>query len=163
MTQLNGISFSGLLEFVQVDLRPWGDQLYSFVNDTSWSLSRVWQGKTWTPLTFVSSGWQRGGENLVRPRITIPDFDAALWITLNNYDGAPGATVHRFEAMYDDILANNPQAVFKHEQYILNTVRRNGLELEVELATHIDFQQKKCPSFLMTRDFYPGLGVQIQR
>lgn len=169
MTRLHSDTFNQLVEFVKLDLTAWGDQPYYFCNSSTFAgeapeLAFVtWDSQQWTPLPFTSSGWQDGGENLVRPSITIPDVNGQLYVTLRGYDLAAGAPVTRYQALYGDVVANTPYAAFSEARYLLNSVSGTGRQIDLELATHIDFQVAKIPRFKMTREHYPGLGSALLR
>lgn len=169
MPQLNTSTFEGLIEFVTLDLTEYGDDIYRFVNTSSFEAETpelgfiTFNGQDYTPFPFVSSGWQRGGENLVQPSIDIPDFMGALAVTLAKYDDAPGAPVTRYQALAKDVLSGNPQAAFDTQRYLLDSVGSDGLMLTLVLSTHADFKRGKFPSFKMTREHYPGLGSNLQR
>jgi len=169
MPNLNKSTFDRLIEFYELDLTQFGDAVYRFVNTSSFAAETpdlgiiTFNGNVYTPYPFTSSGWQRGGENLVRPSITMPDFMSALAVTLAQYADAPGAPVNRYQALADDVIANNPQAAFSTERYLLDSVSSDGMELTLTLATHVDFTRSKFPNFKMTREFYPGLGSNLLR
>lgn len=169
MAELNGLSFERLVEFVEVDLTTWGDTVYRFINtstfegETPETATVPWAGNDWQPLAFEGSGFQRGGENLVRPSIAMPDFGGAIYVMLRNYNGAYGAPVTRYMALADDVEANNPYAAFLTERYVINTVGRSGLVVHVELATHVDFAKRKVPGVKMERQAYPGLSSNLTR
>jgi phage-related protein len=169
MPNLNRSTFDRLLEFIELDLTVEGDTIYRFVNSRAGEnevleLDTIeFNGHDWQPLAFVTSGWQRGGENLVQPTIDVPDFGSALAVTLAQYDDAPGAPVTRYQALADDVLANNPQAAFSTERYLLDSVSSDGQVLTLSLATHAEFKRAKFPGFKMTREFYPGLGSNLLR
>ena len=169
MANLNKSTFDRLIEFVSLDLTTWGDAVYHFVNCSSYEgelpeLGTIdFNGEAWTPLPFVTSGWQRGGENLVQPSIDVPDFMGTLAVTLAEYDDAPGAPVTRYLALAEDIIANNPQAAFQTERYLLDSVSSDGQVLTLTLATHADFKRAKFPGFKMTREHFPGLGSNLLR
>lgn len=170
MTRLHKDTFNQLVEFVKLDLTVFGDQPYYFCNSSTFAGEApelgfvTWDGQQWTPLPFVSSGWQDGGENLVRPSITIPDVNGQLFVTLQQLNMASGAPVTRYQALYGDILANTAYATgFSEARYLLNSVSGTGRQIDLELATHIDFQVAKIPRFKMTREHYPGLGSALLR
>lgn len=169
MPNLNKSTFDRLIEFYSLDLTTYGDSIYRFVNTSSFEADTPelgvieFMGETWTPFPFVTTGWQRGGENLVKPSITMPDFMAALAVTLAKYDDASGAPVTRYLALADDVIADNPQAAFNTERYLLDSVSSDGLELTLTLSTHVDFTRAKFPNFKMTREWYPGLGSNLLR
>jgi len=169
MPNLNKSTFDRLIEFLELDLRGFGDSVYRFVNTSSFATDNpdlgtiAFNGFVWTPMAFATSGWQRGGENLVQPSIDVPDFMSSLAVTLSQYDDAPGAPVNRYLALADDVIANNPQAAFQTERYLLDSVAADGQVLTLSLATHADFKRAKFPGFKMTREFYPGLGSNLLR
>lgn len=169
MANLNKSTFDRLIEFIKLDLTAFGDDVYRFVNTSTFEgetpeLSTVnFIGEEWTPYPFVSSGFQRGGENLVQPSVDVPDFGGALAVTLAKYDDAPGAPVTRYQALAEDIIGNNPQGAIQTERYLLDSVTSDGLVLSLTLATHLDFRRAKWPGFKMTREWYPGLGSQLLR
>ncbi|QCB39207.1 hypothetical protein E5554_16055 [Sphingobium sp. PAMC28499] len=169
MPNLNKSTFDRLIEFYSLDLTVFGDAVYRFVNTSTFEADLPedgiirFSGQDWTPYAFVTSGWQRGGENLVQPTIEMPDFGSALAVTLAKYDDAPGAPVTRYLALADDVIADNPQAAFQTERYLLDSVSSDGQVLTLTLATHADFKRAKFPGFKMTREHYPGLGSNLLR
>lgn len=173
MTQLNASTWNGYVQLLTVDLTAYGDDLYCFIDSSPKAESDVsvlpelatvpWNGRVYQPVPFSVSGSQRGGENLVRPRISLPDFGAAMYITLSKYGMAPGAPVTRYQALAADILANDPKAPFQEEQYLLNSVSFDGTAIQLELATHVDYQRAKFPRHIMYRDEFPGLGSNLAR
>ncbi|WP_188063736.1 hypothetical protein [Sphingobium sp. KCTC 72723] len=169
MANLNKSTFDRLIEFYSLDLTAFGDAVYRFVNTSSYQTETpetgtiIFNGVHWTPYAFVTSGWQRGGENLVQPTIGMPDFGSALAVTLAQYDDAPGAPVTRYLALAEDVIADNPQAAFQTERYLLDSVASDGQVLTLTLATHADFKRAKFPGFKMTREHYPGLGSNLLR
>lgn len=170
MANLNKSTFDRLIEFVELDLRAFGERdPFRFVNTSSYANENpdlgtiTFNGVVWTPMAFTTSGWQRGGENLVQPSIDVPDFGSALAVTLAQYDDAPGAPVTRYLALAEDVIATNPQAAFQTERYLLDSVASDGQVLTLSLATHADFKRAKFPGFKMTREHYPGLGSNLLR
>lgn len=173
MTQLNTTTWDGYVQLLIVDLTVYGDMKYGFINSLPKAESNVsvlpqldfvdWNGQTFQPVPFSVSGSQRGGENLVRPRISLPDFGAPMYTTLARYGMAPGAPIIRYQALAADILANDPNAPFQEEQYLLNSVSFDGMAVQLELATHLDYQRAKFPRHIMYRDEFPGLGSNLTR
>jgi len=169
MTQLNTTTFDGLIEFIELDLTGFGDAVYRYVNTSTFVAELPefgtirFRGQDYQPYPFISSGFQRGGENLVQPSIMLPDFMGAMAVVLAQYDNAPGAPVTRYQALKADVISGNQQAAFQTELYLLDSVSSDGLQLELSLATHLDFKRAKFPGFKMTREFYPGLGSNLQR
>ncbi|WIA55203.1 hypothetical protein N6H05_19535 [Sphingobium sp. WTD-1] len=169
MSNLHKSTFNQLVEFLEIDLTAFGDQPYYFCNSSTYAGATpvqglvAWDNRQWVPVPFVSSGWQDGGENLVRPSISIPDVNGQLYVTLRQYEFATGAPVTRYQALYQDVVSGNPYAAFSEARYLLNSASGNGRQLDIELATHVDFQIAKIPSFKMTREHYPGLGSQLLR
>ena len=169
MTALHKSTFNQLVEFLSLDLRQFGEGIHYYCNSSTFAGTYPeegivpWDGKDWIPVPFVSSGWQSGGEALVRPSITVPDPNAALYVTLRKIDMAPGAPVNRYLALYGDVVSGNAQAAFSQSRYLLNSAKGDGRTLELELATHLDFQVAKVPAFIMRRTHYPALGSQLQR
>jgi phage-related protein len=170
VANLNKSTFDRLIEFVQLDATAWGErEPFRFVNTSTFATDHPdlgvvqFNGVAWTPMAFTASGWQRGGENLVQPTIDVPDFGGALAVTLAKYDDAPGAPVTRYLALAEDVIANNPQAAFQTERYLLDSVASDGQVLTLTLATHADFRRAKFPNFKMGREHYPGLGSNLLR
>jgi len=169
MPNLNKSTFDRLIEFYELDLTAFDDTVYRFVNTSSFDAETPelgvieFNGFDWQPYPFVTSGWQRGGENLVQPKIEMPDFMSVLAVTLAQYDDAPGAPVVRYQALADDVIANNPQAAISVERYLLDTVSADGQVLTLTLAKNVDFKRAKFPGFKMTREHYPGLGSNLLR
>lgn len=173
MTQLNTSTWDGYVQLLAVDLTAYGDEVYGFIDSSPKAESDVsvlpqlatikWNGLEYQPVPFSASGSQRGGENLVRPRISLPDFGAGMYVTLAKYGMAPGAPVTRYQALAADILANDTHAPFAEEQYLLNSVSFDGMALQLELATHLDYQRAKFPRHIMYRDEFPGLGSNLTR
>jgi len=170
MTQnLQKSTYNGLIEFLSIDLSVFGDQAYYFCNSSTFESpydgdnAITWRGRSWQCVPLTSDGWQRGGENLVRPKVTVPDFTGALFVKMRNLNHAAGAPVERIRALYADVQAGGTYGGFQTEKYLLNSVAGNGRVLTLELATIIDFQQSKTPSFIMSREFYPGLGSALIR
>lgn len=173
MTQLNTTTWDGYVQLITVDLTAYGDDKYGFIDSSPKDESDVsvlpqlafvkWAGQDFQPVPFSVSGSQRGGENLIRPRISLPDFGAAMYVTLAKYGMAPGAPVTRYQALAADILANDPNAPFQEEQYLLNSVAFDGMAIQLELATHLDYQRAKFPRHVMYRDEFPGLGSNLAR
>jgi phage-related protein len=173
MTQLNTTTWDGYVQLITIDLTAYGDDVYGFIDSSPKAESDVtvlpqfalveWSNQVYQPVPFSVSGSQRGGENLVRPRISLPDFGAAMYVTLAGHGLAPGAPVTRYQALAADILANDPNAPIQEEQYLLNSVSFDGSALQLELATHLDYQRAKFPRHTMYRDEFPGLGSNLTR
>lgn len=169
MPQLNGLSFDGLIDFISVDLTPFGDEVRRFVNSSTYlagspELSGVtWQNVYWQPAAFQTGGYQRGGENLVRPAVSVPDFTGELYVILRSMNLGSGASVLRYRALWEDVRTNVAGAAFSQEQYLLYNVARAQNTLQLELATPVDAFQNKIPGFKMMREDYPGLNSAILR
>lgn len=169
MTEMNGFEFERLIEFVELDLTAFGDSVYRFVNSSTFEADLpedgnvTWKGHSWQPLPFTCQGFQRGGENLVRPSITVPDFGGALYVKFLTLRGAYGAPLTRYMALAADVESGNPYAAFVEEHYVVNSVGRGKLTVDVELATHVDFAKRKVPGVKMDRTRYPGLGSNLLR
>lgn len=167
MTQLFQSTYDGYINLVTFDLRPEGDDIYGFVDSSTFvsatpQLSTItWQGLEYVPLAFSTSGYERGGQSLVKPKVSLPDPGALMYITLNKFNSAMGATVIRYQALAADILANNPYGAIMEEHYLLNNVSFDGFTLECELATHLDYQRSQFPAHIMYRSEYPGIGSQL--
>lgn len=169
MPNLNLPTFERLVEFYVLDLTAFGDIVHRFCNSTTYAgelpeLGYVtWNGEEYMPLPIVAAGFQRGGENLVRPSLDVPDFGGLLYTKLRQLNGAYGAPVTRYMALAADIENNVPFAAFVTERYVVNTVARDWPALQLSLATHVDFAKRKVPGVKMERNGYPGLGPAIQR
>jgi phage-related protein len=169
VANLNKSTYDRLIEFIEIDLTEWGDDVYRFTNTSTYEAETPelgvvdFNGEKWTPCAFNVTGAQRGGENAVSPTIQVPDFMSTLAVTLAKYDDAPGAPVSRFVVLAEDIIADNSQATMRPEKYLLDSVGSDGQVLTLSLATHADFTRAKFPNFKMTREFYPGLGSGLQR
>lgn len=155
MPELNGLSFERLVTFMSIDLAPFGDEMRRFVDTSTYAAdspefgSVTWQGYEWLPVPFQSGGFQRGGENMVRPSIQIGDFSGGLYALMRQLNFAPGASVMRYKAFAADVESDNPYAAFQTEQYVLANVAQQALVLQLELATHLDFASRKIPGFKM--------------
>lgn len=156
------------VEFLYVDLRPYGDQEYRFCNSPMFTADKMsaeatlWGGFSWTFRPFESTGWKTG-DSVERPKVVLPDPNAALSIKLRQLDGASGANIIRYQALGESILKgeNVPISI---EQYKINQVQDvPGVQVEIELATIFDYRDLKSPSFIMTREDYPGLGSNLTR
>ena len=169
MPNLNKTSFERLIEFVKVDLTPFGGDVYRYANTSTYEadipeLSNItWQGEQWLAIPFQTGGFARGGENLVRPAIQVADFTGELFVMLESYDFAPGAPVSVYYALADDVENNVPNALFQQHDYVLNKVAREQMVLELELAIHMDFAMTKVPGYVITREDAPGLGSALLR
>jgi hypothetical protein len=66
MANLNKSTYDRLIEFVELDLTAFGDSVYRFVNTSTFATDDpdlgvvTFNTLTWTPMAFVTSGWQRG-------------------------------------------------------------------------------------------------------
>lgn len=169
MPQLNTLSFERMIEFVSIDLTPFGDQMRRFVNSTTYEGALpqnghvTWQDEQWLAIPFESGGYQRGGDNLVKPAIQIADYSGALFNTFRELDYANGAEVIKYRAFADDVESDDDFASFLTERYVLNRPRKSQGVLELELATQIDFATIKFPSHTMQREEYPGLSSALLR
>lgn len=171
MTQLNGSTWDGLVEFASLDLNQWGGSTLRYCNskplsDAGLDLPELgtvsFLGQVWQCYPFVTAGFQRGGENKAQPSIELPDFMGALAVRLAGFNNAPGAPVIRYQALAEDVISNNPQAAISKEEYLLDSVTSGQLSLNLNLATHLDFSANKVPSFKMYREHYPGLGSNLR-
>lgn len=168
MTELNTLSYERYIQFLQVDLTAFSLPVYRFVDTTDFSGSLpetstiTHQGFSWTCYPFQVGGFQRGGENLVRPSVQLFDYTGELYATLRTARFGAGAPVTLFRAFADDVIAgvNGP---FMPERYVMVKPSKTGATLDLELATHLDFATRKFPGFIMTREDYPGLGSAILR
>lgn len=169
--ELNKTSFERQIQFLSIDLTPWGGSMERFVDTTTYAAtsglpedgSITWNGQTWQALPFQTGGFQAGGENQVRPGVQVFDLSGVLYTTLRGYDFAPGAPVMRYLAFGDDVVSNNPYAVFQQEEYVVNSVQRESGVLNIELATHFDWAKIQVPGYTMTREDFPGLGSALFR
>lgn len=161
-------SYDGSLELIEIDLTAWGDEKYRFVNskidETTYEFADlVWQGNTYVALPFQTAGWKRGGEGQERPKIECPDFDGLLDAKLDEYDGAAGAPITRYQVLAADVLADDPNAPFGVDKFMLYSASGDGMTLSLELATPMDYRKTRFPAFTMTRQHYPGLGKPLLR
>lgn len=159
---------SGRVEFIEVDFTAYGDQVYRFCDSNPYNTDDPgaeavqWGGLSWISRPFTSTGWKRG-DTTERPKISLPDPDAALLIKIRSLNGASGATINRYVALAESVLAG-VAIPLSHERYMLNKYQAiPGNKVEVELASIFDFRKSKVPSFVMTREHYPGLGSNLTR
>lgn len=167
MPNLNALNVENLIQLVTFDFTAFGDSIRRYTDTSTYEgaaeqFSPVrFQNNDYLPLPFQSGGFQRGGENMVRPSFQIGDYSGALYEILRDMSFAPGAPVTRMMILKEDILSGNPNAVFQTERYVLNRVSKNGFILDMELATHIDFAMRKFPGVVMTTDDFPALNSSL--
>jgi lambda family phage minor tail protein L len=169
MPELNGPTFERLVHLYELDLTAYGEETYRFIDTTTFEADLpelgmvTWRGNDYQPYPITASGFQRGGENLIRPSIAVPDFSGAIYTILRTYEGGYGAPINRYTALAGDIEDNSPFAPFIVEEYVINSVSRESLAVGIQLATRVDFAKRKVPGIKMERIMYPGLGSAIQR
>jgi lambda family phage minor tail protein L len=167
MANLFSTTIDGYLNLMTIDLTAHGDQVYGFIDSSTFTTSNpvlstvTWNGQNYTPIPFSTSGYERGGQTLVKPKVSLPDLGGIMYITLAKYQFASGAPVVRYQALASDIIANDPNAPFMEEHYLVNQVTFDGFTLECELATHVDYQRAKFPAHICYRSEFPGLGSML--
>lgn len=167
MPNLNALNVENLIQLVTFDFTAFGEPIQRFCDTTTYEGSSEqfspirFQNNDYMPLPFQSGGFQRGGENMVRPSFQIGDYSGVLYEQLRDMTYAPGAPVTRMLVLKADILANNPFAVFQTERYVLNRVSKQGFILDLELATHIDFAMRKFPGTVMMTEDFPALNSSL--
>lgn len=167
MTNLHGLNVENMFEMVVMDFTAFGGSVHRYCNTTTYQGASpefspvTFQGAEYQPMPFQSGGFARGGENTVRPSFQIGDRTGALYELLRDYRFAPGAPITRMIVFKADVLANNPYAPKQTERYLLNRVSKQGVVLDIELATHIDFAQRKFPGVVMTTEDYPALNSTL--
>mgnify|MGYP002529027545 CR=1 FL=1 len=168
MPNLHALAIDGLIQLIEIDFTAFGDAKRFYMDTTTYegpteaASTHTFQSNEYLPLPFQSGGFARGGENLVRPSLQIGDFSGALYEMLRDMNFAPGAPVTRKMVLKEDFASNNPYAVFQTENYVLNKVTKKGFVLDLELATHIDFQMRKFPNVTMIREDFPALNSALQ-
>ena len=164
--QLNRLSLERYIQFLAIDMSVLGGDVYRFVDSSTFTnptgVETVsFDGFSWTCFPFQIGGYQRGGENLVRPAIQVFDYTGEMYATMRTKKYGKGSPVTLYRAFADDIAAGIAGSPFPPEQYILYNVSKQGPTLEIQLATQIDFAALKFPGFNMTRFDFPGLGSQL--
>ena len=164
--QLNRLSLERYIQFLSIDLTELGGDHYRFVDSSTFTnptgVETVsFDSFTWTCFPFQIGGYQRGGENMVRPAVQVFDYTGEMYATLRTKRYGSGAPVLLYRAFADDIAAGISGSPFPPESYVLFNVNKQGPNLELQLATHIDFAMLKFPGYNMMRLDYPGLGSAL--
>ena len=167
MPVLDTTAYAKLVEMVSINMEPHGDQIYYFANSTAGTEgvdpitdSITWNGSSWLPLPFESTGWKKGGEKPERPKLNLPDFSGQFRDVLKTYRHGIGAEIKRYQVL--DPL-NNGGILLSEEVYQLAGYTSTGFTLSLELATAMDITDAKILGFKMLRKDYPGLGSQLLR
>lgn len=169
--ELNQLSFEGRVELVSIDFTPWGSTVFRAINSSPFNAASglpedatvTWLGNTWQCLPFQTGGFQAGGENQVRPQMQVADFTGVLYSTLRSLNFPTGAKVQHYVALAADVLSNNPFGIFQQQTYVINSIRRQDMALDLELATIFDWARSQVPGYMMTREDFPGLGSALLR
>jgi hypothetical protein len=168
MTNLHLPHVKRRVEFVSVDLTDHGDTIYYFCNAANFTQDKItdegvfWGGIRWAFRPFQSSNWKTG-DAVERPKIVIPDPGAALCTKLRSLDGAPGATVMRYQALGESVDAGHHLPISIEHYKLMNVASVPGIQVDLELGTIFDYRKLKSPSFIMTREDFPGLGSNLTR
>jgi phage-related protein len=155
----SGFQYGQMLEFIQIDLSPFGGTLYNVYNsiDTSAALGQLtFLSQTWNPLPFQSEGWGLDGSGgSTRPTITVSDPNAVLLTSMFAYEDAIGARVYRYETTIDSY---DEGSYYGPEIWTINRIiQADGMVLKFELAAPYDQILRKVPNKNMYRNEYPGL------
>ncbi|OJY60925.1 MAG: hypothetical protein BGP16_00870 [Sphingobium sp. 66-54] len=169
MAELNTLTQERYIQFLSIDMTAFGGQMLRFVDTSTYATDLpetghvTFRGFTWLVFAFQTGGLARGGENLVRPAVQVMDATGELYAQLRVMRFGAGAPVTLYRAFAEDVIANEPSSPFFPERYVLAVPKKQGPRLELELATHLDFAQRKFPGYMMTRDDFPGLGSALLR
>lgn len=155
----NTTSHKNLVEFLSIDLRNQGGDIYRFMNSAAVGNVYRWNNLDWVSLPFESTGWKAGGEKPESPKINLPDFDGLMRVELKACRNGLGAPVIRYVVLDPQ---NNSQ-MFHPEEYKLLTYTATGTTLSLDIATPMDITDARWLGFKMTRKYYPGLGSSLLR
>ncbi len=123
--------------------------------------SVLWGGDIYICIPFEVANFKRGGDRPEKPKLVIPDGEMTFWMQLMELGGAPGAKVTHMQAMAKDILAG--EGAISTAEYFLDKPIWDGGKLTLELSSQNTMRKSKFPSRRMTRQDFPGLGVQLMR
>ena len=155
----SGFEYGQILEFIQIDLTPFGGTLFNAYNsldiaDPAGELT--FEAQQWQAIPFYSEGWALDGAGgTPKPTITIADANAVLLTAMFAYNDAIGATVYRYESTVDSYATGS---YYGPEIWKVNRIiQADGMSLKFELAAPFDQILRKVPSKQMFRDEFPGL------
>jgi phage-related protein len=167
MPNLHAPNIEGLIQLATFDFSAFGGSISRYCDTTTYAGGTpetspiTYRGLEYTPLPFQTGGFASGGENMVRPSFQLGDYSGALYEMLREMNFAPGAPVTLMLILKADILANNVNGIIQTYKFVLNRVSKKGYVLDLELATHLDFAQRKFPGIVMTTEDYPALNSTL--
>lgn len=157
--QAAGLTYGSILEFLEIDLIPFGGSVYRIFNSTSQNVNGTisFLSQTWNPMPFESEGWGADGSGSTpRPTVTIADFDGALMLQALQYDDLIGATIKRYETTTE--LRASGSYLGPEIWKINQKLEADGNTIKFGLATPLDQKTRRIPGWLAYRSEFPALG-----
>ncbi len=154
-----------LIEFYEINLNPinptagylrFTPQMSEYVTGVYSSV--FWRGLEWTPIDAQLEGLETSTDGtLQRPKIKVSNVNSVFSAYIVSYDDLIGAEFTRYRtfAKYlDGYPAADPNAYFPPDMFRINKkVTQNPLYVEFELATRLDFENRKLPGRQIIRDY----------
>jgi lambda family phage minor tail protein L len=145
-----------LIELFELDATSLGGQVYRFTSSVYGENSVVFDGLTYTPIDFKSSGWEVNGKGLQpTPVISISNVALVLSSAVIDFDDLIGAVITRirtFRQFLDDGAEPNPTAVKIDIYRVERKSSHNKVFIEWELSSVLDQQGVRLPGRQILKD-----------
>jgi lambda family phage minor tail protein L len=143
---------TAMVELYSIDLNPLGvNTIYYFTPGTISGTSVVFNGITYTPIPVETDGYEYNGEGkLQRPRLKVSNINHSLLASVIGYNDLVGARITRrrtFVKYLDGQASANPTEQLSKDIFIIERkTKQNKFELEFELVSSLDTEDKQIPA-----------------
>ena len=141
--KLNRLAVNTIIELYIMDATAVGGDIYRFTSSAYADSLISFQGETYTPIQFESSGWESTSDGtLPRPTMTISAISIAVIaavISLNNFSKVEVTRIKTIKEFLDGESEEDGAQFLPREVYIVNRlISRNRVSVQIELASKID-------------------------
>jgi len=155
--KLNRLAVNTIIELYIMDATAVGGDIYRFTSSAYADSLISFQGETYTPIQFESSGWESTSDGtLPRPTMTISAISIAVIaavISLNNFSKVEVTRIKTIKEFLDGESEEDGAQFLPREVYIVNRlISRNRVSVQIELASKIDRTGAKIPRRMAYRD-----------
>lgn len=145
-----------LLEFDLTDISGGILRFYSGVDESDLP-TITFLGEEFSPLPFVTDGWELDGTGKTpRPIITISDFNGIILTAVIEGDDLIGLPVRRWITTLDLVASGSASGP---EKWLINQIQESdGFFIKFNLASPLDQKDKNIPFRQMFKDDFPAIA-----
>jgi len=146
------------VEFYQLDLTVFGDQIIYWVAGDEGDSNILFQGFTYKPFPMRAEGFDMKSDGpLPKPTLTVSNASAIFTPLVNSYNGLRGATFRRlrtFERFLDTGIDPDATAVLPIDEYFITKKTKHTKTLIAwEMSSVLDVGEMQLPARQIIREY----------